>query len=172
MICLSECPQNGNLHDRANQVGGSVVGPSAEKGETVVSDSVSIDRYTSTVTLLLLPSRYMYYPLYASNLLQYTQKARWPRTAWPPSEPCARVTARAPHLVRHGSPHHLLPDSMVAFGSTAGLGRSKASRPGLIRLHHQIPLRTPPSARPRTVRLGLHIPPPDGATATPRSNFK
>ena len=51
--------------------------------------------------------------LYASKLS--VQKARWPRTAWPPSEPCARVTARAPHLVRHRSPHHLLPDSMVGL---------------------------------------------------------
>ena len=41
ITCLSECPQNGNLHDRANQVGGSVVGPLAEKGETDVSSSVS-----------------------------------------------------------------------------------------------------------------------------------
>ena len=41
ITCLSECPQNGNLHDRANQVGGSVVGPLAERGETDISSSVS-----------------------------------------------------------------------------------------------------------------------------------
>ena len=37
IACLSECPQGGNLLDHANQVGGSVVGPSAGRAETGVT---------------------------------------------------------------------------------------------------------------------------------------